>query len=212
MDLTKGNPTEKYALDSADHPSSWVAISLAMTDRIRIIGEEVHCNNIIPHIRECIKQGWPKKIQEDHVRAGFHEFKLAGHPWTGFGEEAVYARVLCCFLLAKMTSLGWKIAMSLDLSVQEGDVDTWYFEFDHGYRERTSECAVFSISFNKTDTIRTICTPSDQVIAAIRTAIQRGWKRGIQDEKAEKVITNCHEFKVHGNPWSSIVRLMSRHY
>eukprot|EP01119_Soliformovum_irregulare_P005155 TRINITY_DN1661_c0_g1_i2.p1 TRINITY_DN1661_c0_g1~~TRINITY_DN1661_c0_g1_i2.p1 ORF type:complete len:212 (-),score=27.95 TRINITY_DN1661_c0_g1_i2:180-815(-) len=207
MDPTKTNPTEKYALDAPNHTSSWVALSFASTDLIRIIGEEVHCNSLVPHIRECIKQGWPKKIQDERVRAGYHEFKLAGYPWAGSGDEAIYSRIMCCYLLAKMASLGWKAGLSLDLSSQEGDVDTWYFEFDHGFRERSMDCTVFSISFNKTDTIRTICTPSPAVTEAIRRAIQHGWKKGIQAEKAEKVIDNCYEFKVHGNPWSSIVRL-----
>jgi hypothetical protein len=53
------------------------------------------------------------------------------------------------------------------------------------------------IALNMSDRLRLIRFPSE-TIDVIRQAIISSWPRGLNKEKQDG---DCHEFKLHGNPW-----------
>jgi hypothetical protein len=66
------------------------------------------------------------------------------------------------------------------------------------YVESSFRTSFASISLHKTDRIRLLQFPPED-IAAIRAIIKQNWGSGIQDERT---YANSHEFKCIGNPWS----------
>jgi hypothetical protein len=66
------------------------------------------------------------------------------------------------------------------------------------YAESSFKTSFASISLHKTDRIRLLHFPPED-ITAIRNVIKQNWPSGIQDERP---YANSHEFKCRGNPWS----------
>jgi hypothetical protein len=66
------------------------------------------------------------------------------------------------------------------------------------YVESSFKTSFASISLHKTDRIRLLQFPPEN-IAAIRDVIKKNWGSGIQEERT---YANSHEFKCLGNPWS----------
>ncbi|KAF8586359.1 hypothetical protein K439DRAFT_1631775 [Ramaria rubella] len=53
------------------------------------------------------------------------------------------------------------------------------------------------LTMNMSDRLRLIRFP-EEIVCRVRTALDKGWVRGIQNERK---YANSHEFKLYGNPW-----------
>ncbi|CAF0998212.1 unnamed protein product [Didymodactylos carnosus] len=163
-----------------------------MFDRIRLINVPAV---LVHEIRTAISSSWGQ-IQDERLYYSTYEFKLSGYPWIGTSDEAVRSRKLLTELLVCMAQKGWNLVQASDVSKRAGDKDTLFFELSiviPSYRP-----SLFSISFNKTDRIRVIDSPSLDLIETVKSGIKQEWRQGIAHE------INYYgsvEFKLNGNPF-----------
>ncbi|GAA5997657.1 uncharacterized protein JCM10292_001004 [Rhodotorula paludigena] len=183
-------PNSSYAQKRPDAPQ-YAALHLAQSDRIRLIGFSLDCNHVV-------QSSWPREIQKqgkyDQVS---YEFKLRGNPWAGWGAEAVPARRLLCHILAALASVGWHLAVSVDLSKKGYDKDTLLFRTGPPIQRY-----FFSVTFNEADKVRIIDPPNEEVKQAFIQAVH-SWPRGVQLEKEKEF--GCYQLKLRGYPWLTSV-------
>lgn len=126
-----------------------------------------------------------------------YEFKLKGNPWTGWGEEKVRCRRLVVGMLKCMIGQGYNIIQASKVIRRMGERDVFFFESssssssssssadrttkEKGEKEEGPEeekdVDIFSITFNKANTVRVI-DASPAVVVYVQQAIQRYWPTG----------------------------------
>ncbi|KAG0055374.1 hypothetical protein BGZ83_008766 [Gryganskiella cystojenkinii] len=170
-------------------------ISLNSTDKIRLINVPFDLTDLI---RATILSSWGNPVQKEDRIASAHEFKLKGNPWIGAGEESVRSRRLVCQVMKGMAERGWNLIQAADISKQEHDQDSLFFENMTGSRGIVDiNVEMFAMSFNKMDTIRLIDAPP-QFISLVKDAIIKSWPKGLQKEGD---YAGSYEFKLRGNPF-----------
>ncbi|KAF9212502.1 hypothetical protein CPC16_003227 [Podila verticillata] len=146
-----------------------------------------------------------------------YEFKLKGNPWTGWGEEKVRCRRLVVGLLKCMIKQGYSLIRTSKVIRRVGERDVFFFESssssslgntskdkdekkaegqeeDEDRKEdEEEEEDIFSITFNKNNTVRIIDAPP-AVAVHVQQAILRYWPTGIKSQQfyhgAEEFVMN----------------------
>lgn len=127
------------------------------------------------------------------------------------------ARRLLCHILAALASVGWHLAVSVDLSKKGYDKDTLLFRTGPPIQRY-----FFSVTFNEADKVRIIDPPNEEVKQAFIQAVHvrsrfprhlllpvltlvtyQTWPRGIQLEKEKEF--GCYQLKLRGYPWLTSV-------
>lgn len=129
-----------------------------------------------------------------------YEFKLKGNPWTGWGEEKVRCRRLVVGLLKCMIKQGYSLIHTSRVIRRIGERDVFFFESSSSSsldntrkdndekktegqeeeeedKEEEEEEDIFSITFNKSNTVR-IIDASPAVAVHVQQAILRYWPTG----------------------------------
>ncbi|KAH8930468.1 hypothetical protein BT69DRAFT_1210360 [Atractiella rhizophila] len=172
------------------YPAVFACVLLSSTDKLRLCG---FTKDTINAVNETVKRAWGRGIQRQGLYEGTWEWKLSGNPWYGQGSEAISARRLIIHVLTTLSSEGWILHASCDLTKKARDKDTMFFRAaPHVHR------IFFSISFNESDKVRIIDSPSDAVTAAFTAAIQT-WSYGIQESRMKEPDT--FQMKLRKNPW-----------
>ena len=167
----------------------FASISMHMSDRLRLLRfppadiEAVH---------QAIKASWPRGIQDIRKYHESHEFKLNGHPWSGQSDEAIFARRMMCQILEKLSSIGWVLALTVDISKKTTEKDTLIFRYQ---QPPPAPCDWMSISFSLHDRIRFIDAP-DELIQYLISYLGRF----VQRHKRHN-LAGTYELQIHGNPW-----------
>ncbi|KAF9919708.1 hypothetical protein FBU30_010648 [Linnemannia zychae] len=171
-------------------------IALNSVNKIRLIGVP---SSVIPHIRKGITSTWGR-IYTEKEYGGAHQIKIEGEPWVGYGSDHVPARRLIVAIIKAMTTQGWNLVQSADVSKLEHDLDTLFFEsVDESLMGEMAEADLFSISFGSSNVLRVI-DASPNVGNVVLQAIKTQWKFGVQD-CATNVPKNVREFRINGTPW-----------
>ncbi|WWC70353.1 uncharacterized protein I206_104303 [Kwoniella pini CBS 10737] len=171
-------------------PHLFACLHLGRSDRVRLIGLP---QNAIPAVEEAIRRVWIAGIQTSAPYYNGWEWKLSGNPWYGRGAEAVYSRRLLSHILHALSSIGWDLHMSCDLTKKGWDKDTLILHSVQPHQK-----FYFSISFNESDKIRIIDPPDNMVKDAFVRAVKT-WPLGIQTEYEKE--PGAHQLKLRGNPW-----------
>ncbi|KAF9301171.1 hypothetical protein BGZ74_007030 [Mortierella antarctica] len=139
-----------------------------------------------------------------------YEFKLKGNPWTGWGEEKVRCRRLVVGMLKCMIGQGYNLIQASKVIRRMSERDVFFFESsssssssadrtakEKGEKEEGPEeekdVDMFSITFNKANTVRVI-DASPAVVVYVQQAIQRYWPTGI---KSQQLYSGADEFLVN---------------
>ncbi|KAI9639662.1 uncharacterized protein MKK02DRAFT_39984 [Dioszegia hungarica] len=177
---------------SSSQPSTYAALLLSRSDRIRIIGFP---GTIVQALDMAIKRSWAPGVQQQKAydQASW-EWKLAGNPWWGQGKEAVPSRRLLAHVLHALLENGWHLSLSTDLSKKSMDKDTLIFKSGPAVQR-----FIFPVSFNESDKIRLIDPPHDRVKQAFDAAIRGAWPLGVQEAREKE--HGAYQMKLKGNPW-----------
>ncbi|KAG0078126.1 hypothetical protein BGZ93_006145 [Podila epicladia] len=142
-----------------------------------------------------------------------YEFKLKGNPWSGWGEEKVRCRRLVVGMLKCMIKQGYNLIQASKVIRRLGERDVFFFESspssssdvgkavkENGEKqeepeeeEEEQDVDMFSITFNKNNTLRVI-DASPAVVAYVQQAIQRYWPTGI---KTQQFYCGADEFLIN---------------
>ncbi|WVQ99269.1 hypothetical protein IAU59_006401 [Kwoniella sp. CBS 9459] len=171
-------------------PHLFACLHLGRSDRVRLIGLP---QSAVGPVEEAIRRVWMAGVQQSGAYYSGWEWKLSGNPWYGQGAEAVYARRLLCHILHALSTIGWDLHMSCDLSKKGFDKDTLILHSVQPHQKY-----YFSISFNESDKIRIIDPPDMFVRDAFIRAVQT-WPLGIQSQFEKE--PGATQLKLRGNPW-----------
>ncbi|WVF71611.1 hypothetical protein IAT40_006419 [Kwoniella sp. CBS 6097] len=171
-------------------PHLFACLHLGRSDRVRLIGLP---QSAVPVVEEAIRRVWMAGVQRSGAYVMGWEWKLSGNPWYGQGAEAVYARRLICHILHALSTIGWDLHMSCDLSKKGYDKDTLILHSVQPHQKY-----YFAISFNESDKIRIIDPPDNFVKDAFVRAVQT-WPLGIQSQYEKE--PGATQLKLRGNPW-----------
>ncbi|KAF9336749.1 hypothetical protein BG006_007526 [Podila minutissima] len=141
-----------------------------------------------------------------------YEFKLRGNPWAGWGEEKVRCRRLVVGMLKCMIGQGYSLIQASKVIRRMGERDVFFFEssssssssssVDRATKEKgekeegpeeEEDVDMFSITFNKGNTVRVI-DASPAVVVYVQQAIRRYWPTGI---KSQQLYSGADEFLVN---------------
>ena len=121
-------PPTYAASSSSEQPgfgNPFACVSMNMTDRIRFLRfPPAHT----AHMREVIRQRWPRGIQDTRNYDESYEIKLSGYPWKAPGinwggaeGDRVQARRLVCKVLGGLFDLGWVLKAGVHVNQNESD-------------------------------------------------------------------------------------------
>lgn len=126
--LDKDSLFFRYNGAVAPQPSTFFAISFNEGDKIRLI-------NAPPDVLQAVQRLLAANVQKEiwKVPNVAYQFKLKGYPWYANGESAVTVRMMLLQLLDVLTTVGFEIYTSIDMSTGPGgdssnagsDTDTW---------------------------------------------------------------------------------------
>ena len=112
-------------------------LSLNRTDRLRLINFEPQVAQIVKETIMKFFQNSPPGISNYH---GATEFKLKGNPFLCAGYESVLTRQLLCRIFEALSSKGWKIITTLDVSQKLTDKSIFILE------KKTTSGFLFTLS------------------------------------------------------------------
>ena len=95
------------------------------TDRLRLINFEPWVAQIVNETIMKFFQTSPPAINDYH---GSTEFTLKGNPFYCSGDEAVLTRELFCRIFEALSSIGWKVITTLDISRKETEKSIFILE------------------------------------------------------------------------------------
>ena len=162
-------------------------------DRLRLLQ---FSSDEIQAIRNTISTSWPSGTQTERDYYGSHEFKLRGNPWSGSGDDAIFARRFMTRIFETSANLGWVLTVSAGLSKKTIDKDMLFFRYQ---QPPPAPCEWMTISFSSQDLIRLIDAPQSLVsymIQHLAPFLQRHQPHKSQPETA-------YEFKISGYPWDA---------
>jgi hypothetical protein len=84
----------------------------------------------------------------------------------GSGAEAIPCRRLIIHILHALAAVGWHIHISADLTKKQWDKDSLFFKSGPPLQRY-----FFSITFNESDKVRIIDSPSETVTEAFKTVV-----------------------------------------
>jgi len=87
----------------------------------------------------------------------------------GSGSEAIPCRRLIIHILHALAAIGWHIHMSADLTKKQYDKDSLFFKSGPPLQRY-----FFSITFNESDKVRIIDSPSETVTEAFKAVVAVG--------------------------------------
>jgi hypothetical protein len=160
---------------SSNQAPSFACLLLSSSDKIRTVNFP---ENTLSHIEEAIKRVWAPGIQAQKYQApGNYEWKLTGRPCMspigfqlmvgyGSGAEAIPCRRLIIHILHALAAIGWHIHISADLTKKQWDKDSLFFKSGPPLQRY-----FFSITFNESDKVRIIDSPSETVTEAFKTVV-----------------------------------------
>uniref|UniRef100_A0A915KRN7 Uncharacterized protein n=1 Tax=Romanomermis culicivorax TaxID=13658 RepID=A0A915KRN7_ROMCU len=172
-------------------------ISLNRNDRLRLIDCPII---VINAVRDSINARF--KLQDEANLQISHEFKLKGYPWMANGSETVAARFLVSTILEKVSSIGWPVLTSLDISRRANDKGVFVLRSASGLSLPSSipSPSYFCVSLNETDKIRLINAPS-HIVAMLKNVVGTYWSAGI---RREQEYFGSYEMKLNGAPWNGM--------
>uniref|UniRef100_A0A915K267 Uncharacterized protein n=1 Tax=Romanomermis culicivorax TaxID=13658 RepID=A0A915K267_ROMCU len=131
-----------------------------------------------------------------------HFFKLKGYPWMANGSETVAARFLVSTILVKVSSIGWPVLTSLDISRRANDKGVFVLRSASGLSLPSSipSPSYFCVSLNETDKIRLINAPS-HIGGMLKNVVGTYWSAGICREQE---YFGSYEMKLNGAPWNGM--------
>ena len=185
----KGTSDSLFFTDNphCDRQGRFAMLSLNSTDCLRVLNLGTEEMGII---RSTIRSYWPRGVQAESAKPGYHEFKLKGTPWWADGTDAVASRLLMSHLFEAMKAVGWEVHASVDVSRKLNDKSVIVL------RSCTpSQDKHICISFNEMDKIRIL--NSTEMVGPLRDTISQ-WHAGV---KREQDYGGSHEFKLREYPW-----------
>ncbi|GAA6043568.1 hypothetical protein JCM8097_005255 [Rhodosporidiobolus ruineniae] len=190
------HPTSSFASTSKPLAPVYWALHLASSDKLRLIGADEQVRGIVDGV---ITSTWRNGVQQSKVYDQVSwEWKLRGYPWASYGPDTIPSVRLLLALFSSLSSAGYHLAVSLDLSMKARDKDSLIFRSGVPTTRRW-----FAVSFVSWDKVQVMDAPDEAVRAAFVHAIRSTWPLGIQQEKAKD--PSCYQLKLKGYPFSTSV-------
>jgi len=104
-------------------------ISLNRVNRLRLINFELEMNQIVENVITTFYQETPPLMRDYHRST---EFILAGAPFCTSGHQSIRTRLLICGLLEALSSQGWQVKSTLDISRKMTDKSIFVVEKHEG--------------------------------------------------------------------------------
>ena len=139
----------------------------------------------------------------DYYGTGALCFKLPGRPFVvASGQEsATIGKVFVARIFEEMYKLGYDFITCSDLT-QTLDQGNLFFKKSRSHPERRNNL-VLCVAPGGMDKIILARCPDD-VKSAIKDAISKSWREGIQSEESERTLgIMITKLKLNGNPWNS---------
>ncbi|WOO77056.1 uncharacterized protein LOC62_01G000655 [Vanrija pseudolonga] len=190
-------PPPPPAAGPSASPPAFAAMLLSSTDKIRLLNFPEHMSTVLS---EIVTRAWPQGIQQQYFLDGHggntraFEIKCRGNPWYGQGKEAIPSRRFMIHLLFGMSSNGWHLDSTADMSKKQWDKDTLIFRSGPPVQR-----SIFSITFNEYDKVRIIDPPNEAIKAAFVQVVHNSWPYGIQETREKE--RGATQVKLKGNPW-----------
>jgi hypothetical protein len=190
----KGGETDVLPSTSSPQPRVvFASILMDQSDRLCLLRfPSIH----IKSVHHAICASWPRGVQETHDCSGGYVFKLRGNPWSGRGDEAIFARRMMSKILETLANIGWVLAVTTYISKWTSDKDTLIFRYQ---QSPPPPAAWMSISFNQSDRIRLIDAP-DELIQYLTSYLNRVIQRHNRLKQE-----GTYEVQFRGYPWSVLV-------
>ena len=172
-------------------PEDMLMISLNREDRLRLVS----CPSYVTTaVEEVVRQHWEQGLQGSWEREACWELKLAGTPWWAEGEDTVKARYLVAHIIARLKTLGWEVAATVDVSRKENYKTVFLF------RQAPPQTQPFSVlSFHESDKLRLMSSCDEKFVLA--DSLDRILNSaGLS--KSSKPYWKAKQWKLKGSPFS----------
>ena len=100
-------------------------VSLNRSDRLRLINFDPEVAALVNETLTRFYQSDPLSVKDYH---GSTEFKLKGYPFSCEGEESIQTRKLICRLLEALSTRGWRVLTTMDISRKVTDKSVFIME------------------------------------------------------------------------------------
>ncbi|VDO96999.1 unnamed protein product [Soboliphyme baturini] len=167
----------------------YLMMTLDGVNKIRIYGGP---SSVIDTIRQTTKTHWQKGLKEEVDETRAWCYKLNGTPWKTVGKYCVYSRKLLNNIFGALSSDGWVISATIDLTRNPSDKSI--FIFRSSTAANRNHCC---ISLNSKNKMRLIDVKLE-LAHVIRETINGWWPYGIQ--KMSDFFGSL-EIDLYGMPW-----------
>jgi len=112
--------------DDVDFPrSKFAMVSLNRSDRLRLLNFDSEVETLVSETITMFYQSEQPPVRDYH---GSTEFKLKGFPFSCKGEESIQTRKLICRLLEALSTKGWTVLTTLDITRKVTDKSVFIME------------------------------------------------------------------------------------
>ncbi|XP_063688451.1 uncharacterized protein LOC134821677 [Bolinopsis microptera] len=171
------------------HPNDFCMLSLAKTDRLRLI----NCNHLLEPLETAITAAG-LSIQEKLDYYGSHEIKIHGTPWCSSDSEAIVARRSISRIMEVFGKGGYTPLYAIDMYRSLIDKASILFRKD----PFPMNCKYACLSLTYLNTLRLLDFPID-VGVPLRDCIYQFYPFGVQKEV--NLPDSNLEINVEGKPW-----------
>ncbi|KAI9183490.1 hypothetical protein H9P43_004408 [Blastocladiella emersonii ATCC 22665] len=183
--------------------SGAVVVSLHGFDKLCISG--VQDADERAALKWCLRTHWPRGFYayshrntkfSNHCDMYLLECRLKGEPWRSTGETGVAARALLAALFRTFLTLGWRVALTTDVSKRERSKDS-YVLLRAAPITFSDDSDVFTVSFKGRASLRIQGAP-DKAICVVRDTIAKYWPYRTRGPFA---YYGAREFILANDPW-----------
>ena len=171
------------------HPNDFCMLTLAKTDRFRLI----NCNHLLGPLESAIASAG-LSIQEKLDYYGCHEVKVHGSPWCSYDNEAINARRSISRVMEVFGQHGYTPLYAIDISRRLTDKASIVFRKN----PYPMNCKYACLSLTSVDRIRLLDFPID-VGVAMRDALYKYYPMGVRNEV--QLPNSNLEINVNDWPW-----------
>ena len=171
------------------HPNDFCMLTLAKTDRFRLI----NCNHLLEPLESAIASAG-LSIQDKLDYYGCHEIKVHGNPWCSYNKEAITARRSISRVMEMFGQHGYTPLYAIDISRRLTDKASIIFRKN----PYPMNCKYACLSLTSLNRIRMLDFPID-VRVAMKDELYKYYPMGVNNEV--QLPDSNLEINVKGRPW-----------